>query len=1363
MAICFARMEYVKRSKGKCVVAKAAYNAKTSIYFEGNQISPPKLYDWSKSQQPISHSILLPKNVNEVFKDPRVLWNSVEKAEKRKDSQVGKEIVIALPDDNVISNEQRIEMAEEFAKIHFVSKGYGIQVDVHHPKTYLDINIDDEDEDTAIERNFHAHILVTERPFDDKGQAFFSKKINHLGPQVRGSMHATFDGIEWKKLWTQFQNEYFEAKGLDLRVDSQGLVLQIHLGPMRMRTKRANEILGEYNKREELGQLLALDPTIILKKLTETKSVFQKSDLEFFLQKYVSEQDREKVQESFWNSHGLIQLFDKDAKNPTTKFTSVEVYEEERKILRLADKLYQKQMPFSKDDKDRPNLNEEQNLAFKKIVNGNALACIEGFAGTGKSYLLVALKNHYENMGYKVRAFGPDNSTVKVLEEKGFNGARSVHSILYKNFFSKKNQILENQEIWIIDEASKLGNRPLLELLKLAETNNIRLIFSGNSAQLSSVDRGGLFSIFCKRYEHIFLQNVQRQNKTSDREISKHLAYGEVNQAIDMIASNGGFQWSSNKENALLSLMEKWAEDRVHFPYDSSLIVAHTNQEVRQLNDLAHTIRMARGEISAVEFECHTTHGKIRISEGDLIEFRQNSKDLDVKNGDKGILVKASEKKFIVKLKEKEISFDPQKFSAFQLGYALTYFRSQGDTVHRAYIAYSPFMSQKLLYVGRTRHVKNVHCFVAKTEARCITDIKKQMIVKKELENTLNYTTIAEIEKNIAIQNREKKIQELCSSESVLLQTKGYSTKIFDYVKAGVHRFLENRKDKQLDKKFYGFSEQAQPGGRVILVKEEDISLRKAVKETSSNDKMPSSLIVQAPPKQENSFQKLPLEVKNLYKVYFEKSGIASSLHTLIQSEVSTSSLQKKHVPSFGAWQIACGERNEAANNLLKRGVNQKGILGEKGYQMLRDRAEIYNQPLQPHDSIQSELLNHLEGLLHTLFPEGPFRKDSRGFRFGSKGSLAVTCVGEHEGHFYSFQTKEKGNLIGLIKLQCGLNTQEAIIWAKNFLKESGGKQVPSQFSTKQFSKFKEDKWTSVIIPDNEFPPELNKLSPYIASKYRLAAVYQYCTIDGQVACYNLRLEDKEGGKKIFLPLSYGKSHTDESPTWRLKGYSERSELLYNAPLLKQFPNKPVLIVEGEKTADSAQKILDKDYVVVSWQGGASAAGEANWKLLSGRNVVIWPDNDIPGFKAASDIADCLRRVGVKSLKVIDSDVLKNFPVKWDLADPLPEGMPNTFIESTLLRAENKAISCDRLVLLAGQYNIPTQELNDIVADIDKNLRPGLEEKNGSKTWETESAILAAVSKYLEEKDSPMQREMPPHDKEKILSNEKSRNIEMDL
>lgn len=79
--------------------------------------------------------------------------------------------------------------------------------------------------------------------------------------------------------------------------------------------------------------------------------------------------------------------------------------------------------------------------------------------------------------------------------------------------------------------------------------------------------------------------------------------------------------------------------------------------------------------------------------------------------------------------------------------------------------------------------------------------------------------------------------------------------------------------------------------------------------------------------------------------------------------------------------------------------------------------------------------------------------------------------------------------------------------------------------------------------------------------------------------CYNLRLEDKESGKKIFLPLSYGKSHPEESPSWRLKGYSERSELLYNAPLLKQYPDKSILVVEGEKTADAAYKMLNKDYI----------------------------------------------------------------------------------------------------------------------------------------------------------------------------------------
>ncbi len=133
-----------------------------------------------------------------------------------------------------------------------------------------------------------------------------------------------------------------------------------------------------------------------------------------------------------------MQLYCKDDFEPTSGFTSIQVFEEERQILRLADRIHEKRSSISKNGVMPSNLNEEQNAAFEKIRTGKSLACIEGLAGTGKSHLLVALKNYYESLGYKVRAFGPDNATVKVLKEKGFVDSCNIHQFLFKNHYTEK-------------------------------------------------------------------------------------------------------------------------------------------------------------------------------------------------------------------------------------------------------------------------------------------------------------------------------------------------------------------------------------------------------------------------------------------------------------------------------------------------------------------------------------------------------------------------------------------------------------------------------------------------------------------------------------------------------------------------------------------------------------------------------------------------------------------------------------------------------------------------------------------------------------------------------------------------------------
>lgn len=1330
MAICYARLEFVKRSSGKVSVAKAAYNGKLKLEFEGNCIAPRKTYDWTwKGEHPISHSVLLPAHVEESFRDPQKLWNLAEHFEKRKDAQVGKEVVIALPDDKMVTDAQRVELANEFAKKYFVSKGYAVQVDVHAPSQYQSFDEETNEKMEDNEKNFHAHLLITARRFSEDGKSFENKKCNDLNPEIRGSTHYAFGGLEWPKLWTQFQNEYYEEKGLDLRVDQKGVLSEVHLGPIRMRGKGAYPVLDAQENRQQVK-----DPNILLDTIAENKCMFSESEFEAFLQKNVSDNLRDSAREAFWKNPNLVQLFDKESHQPTTKFTSTEIVDEEKKILRLADRIQQRKVSLSKGDLSPSQLNHEQTVAFNKIIHGNSLSCIEGLAGTGKSFLLVALKDYYESHDIKVRAFGPDNATVKVLQEKGFTDVSNVHRFLFKTHFTKKNPILPDKEVWIIDESSKLGNRPLLELLKSAEKNNIQVIFSGNSAQLSSVERGGMFKTFCNHYGHAFLQEIQRQKSENHREISKSLAYGKVAPAVDMISSTGGFVWCRDKEEVLLRTVEKWAEDRLHFPYASSLIIAHTNNEVRQINDLVHTIRLARGEIDKKEFECNTPFGKICVSEGDLLEFRSNPKNLKVTNGDVGVLTSASKNKFVVEIGGKEITFDPEKFTSFQLAYAATYFRSQGRTIDRSYIVYHPQMHQKLLYVGMTRHVRHASCFVSKTDAKCLMDLKRQVIRKSnEVENTLNYTTASEIEKLQKSSQREKTLQEFYSSDSLLTRTKGYGLKAWDSLKSGIDSMVERVQDRRIDNSFYVSPIQPQVEGHVAEIKEK-LNSRTEISIEAKNTPPSQSNTV----KKNDAFRNLPEDKKVLYKKYFEESDKASTLYSVVQAEASSSSIPKDLTPSFRAWQTTCVERNLSAFELSKSKDCSQAILGKKGLEILQDRARIYEKSQMAKDSkdsVETKLEENIDNLLYRLFPDGPHRKDSRGYRFGSKGSLLVTCVGKKKGCFYNFETKEGGNLLKLIEKKEGLTYSAAISWAKEFVGEYSGKPAPSHFSTANF-KVKEENWISMAPPAQHKLPPLSALSRYLDVNYNLGAIHPYHNAQGEVVCYTLRLEPKGQGKKIVLPLSYGKNNPNGELHWNLKNHEAKKELLYNMPMLNKHPEKAVLIVEGEKTADAAQKLFGKDYVVVTWSGGASAASDANWKLLFGRDAVVWPDNDPAGFKAASDIGRCLRHVGVKSLKVVNTEALKDFPLKWDLADPLPEGKSFQFIQNRILRAESKAIGMERLTVLADQYRIPFNQLNEIACNVDDSMRLDLEKKHGSKTWEVEASILSATTKLLNEKHS---------------------------
>src|SRR5262249_54178044 len=98
---------------------------------------------------------------------------------------------------------------------------------------------------------------------------------------------------------------------------------------------------------------------------------------------------------------------------------------------------------------------------------------------------------------------------------------------------------------------------------------------------------------------------------------------------------------------------------------------------------------------------------------------------------------------------------------------------------------------------------------------------------------------------------------------------------------------------------------------------------------------------------------------------------------------------------------------------------------------------------------------------------------------------------------------------------------------------------------------------------------------------------------------------------KEFRPLVFARHPNGAMTEWRWMGFAEPRPL-YNLDKLATRPSAPVLICEGEKAADAAEKLLP-GYVATTSLGRSKAAGKADWRPLHGRTVVIWPDADDPG------------------------------------------------------------------------------------------------------------------------------------------------------
>lgn len=145
-------IDIVSRSKGHSIIAKAAYNARDKLRDEYYV----KIHDYSKKDDLVFSKIFLPKHIPKEFSNREYLWNSVEKIEKSKNSQLARNLLFTLPRE--LNEEDRIKLISEFIEENFTSKGMIADCNIHNPTA------------SDNEEQPHAHILLTLREIDEQGK-----------------------------------------------------------------------------------------------------------------------------------------------------------------------------------------------------------------------------------------------------------------------------------------------------------------------------------------------------------------------------------------------------------------------------------------------------------------------------------------------------------------------------------------------------------------------------------------------------------------------------------------------------------------------------------------------------------------------------------------------------------------------------------------------------------------------------------------------------------------------------------------------------------------------------------------------------------------------------------------------------------------------------------------------------------------------------------------------------------------------------------------------------------------------------------------------------------------------------------------
>ena len=364
----------------------------------------------------------------------------------------------------------------------------------------------------------------------------------------------------------------------------------------------------------------------------------------------------------------------------------------------------------------------------------DGIEIITGGPGTGKTTIIRAIIDIYENQGMKVLLAAPTGRAAKRMTESTGREAKTIHRLLDITAGESEDEgVIEADEpldgdVIIIDEASMIDIFLMHNLLKAIRMGT-RLIIVGDVDQLPSVGAGNVLKdlinsglikvvilkeIFRQGAESLIITNAHRINNgempfLNQKDKDFYFIRNEnldsiLNTVLDLAnrrLPNFNKKWDKRRDIQILSPMKKGVLGVINLNEKLQEILnppSNSKNEKRQGN------MVFREGDKVMQTKNNYSIKWTLLSNGDSVEGE------GVFNGDMGFIKSISEDEKIITVvfdDDKKVIYDSETMEELELAYAITIHKSQGSEFKVVIIPSfmgSPFlMNRNLLYTGITR------------------------------------------------------------------------------------------------------------------------------------------------------------------------------------------------------------------------------------------------------------------------------------------------------------------------------------------------------------------------------------------------------------------------------------------------------------------------------------------------------------------------------------------------------------------------------------------------------------------------------------------------------------------------------------